>query len=449
LIMRFNLSLLVILATTTYSVAQPPPPPPGPGGSGPRPMQKIFPPTPGSPGGGMIILGLPDEQLIDDPRPFLAGMLAKPKSRDMDPKALKDLMDKLKKMPKDQQPDKAQLDEILKNPAFKDPKFLEQLEKMLRDPNFPKNIEGSLPEGAQLPEKGQGPELADKLKDLLESGKPGGGQPDVPDAGNPGKIDPSLPPPSTGPSPDAKNPYADSEWVKWMEKNFGDSPAAQDAVKDLLNSLQKGDMKGMFDDVPGLKNNGWKDFADWGKSNGLDMSKVRPPDVSTGKSGSIMSGGGGGSSSIGGGLGGGSGGGGAGLSLGGGGPALLVIAGIAGAFLLGLMLFRRWKIDQARRMAQGAGGPNGFDYDSIRTREELVRAFDHVSLNQIGEEARSWNHRVIADQFVEVKPAQAEPANELAGLYERARYAPLDEDLSTGDFADARRDLRAIAEIPA
>ena len=99
-------------------------------------------------------------------------------------------------------------------------------------------------------------------------------------------------------------------------------------------------------------------------------------------------------------------------------------------------------------MAQGAGGPGGIDFDAIRTREELVPAFDHVSLDQIGEEARSWNHRVIADQFAEVKPAQAAPANELAGLYERARYAPQDEDLSAGDFADARRDLRAIAGSP-
>jgi hypothetical protein len=79
----------------------------------------------------------------------------------------------------------------------------------------------------------------------------------------------------------------------------------------------------------------------------------------------------------------------------------------------------------------------------------LVRAFNHVSLDQIGEEARSWNHRVVADQFTEVRPEQAGPVTELAGLYERARYAPQDEDLSTGEFADARRDLRALAGSPA
>jgi len=115
---------------------------------------------------------------------------------------------------------------------------------------------------------------------------------------------------------------------------------------------------------------------------------------------------------------------------------------------LAILLLRKWKLNQAGRAAGLDAGKTGIDLDTIRTREELVRAFDHVSLDQIGEEARSWNHRVIADQIADTRPAQAEPAGELAGLYERARYAPLDEDLSPGEFADARRDLRVIAGVP-
>lgn len=386
------------------------------------------------------------DPMVEDPRPFLGRLFGKQPSKDLDPKVLKDLMDKLNQMPKDQQPDKAQIEELFKNnPAFKDPKFLEQLEKMLRDPDFPKNLEGNLPEGTPVPDKEQGPELAEKLKEVIESGKQGG-DPLDPKAINPPKIDPVDPSKLPSPTPDPKSPYADNEWVKWMEKNFQNSPAAQEAVKDFMKSLQKGEMKGMFDDVPGLKQDGWKDIADWGKSNGLDMGKIKPPDVSTGKTGPTLGGGGGGTS-----LGGGGGAslGGGGVGLAGGGPALLVIAGIAAAFLLALYLFRKWKANEAHRAAQAAAGALGIDFDSIRTREELVRAFDHVSLAQIGEEARSWNHRVIADQFAEVKPVVAEPATELAGLYERARYAPLDEDLSAGDFADARRDLRTISEAPA
>jgi hypothetical protein len=70
-----------------------------------------------------------------------------------------------------------------------------------------------------------------------------------------------------------------------------------------------------------------------------------------------------------------------------------------------------------------------------------------VSLDQMGEQARPWNHRVIADQIAEIRPAHAEPADQLAGLYERARYAPLDEDLTTNEFSEARRDLRVIAGV--
>jgi uncharacterized membrane protein YgcG len=395
----------------------------------------------------MPVKARPGDEEIEDIRPYLDGKMGKMTPKDIDPKVLRELMDKLNKMPKDQQPGRGQIEEMLKNnPAFKDPRFLEQLEKMLQDPNFPKNLEGKLPRDVPVPDKQQGADLADKLKDVIESGKQGG--PGGPKGMTPPKFDRNPPDPSATP-PAPKNPYADNEWVKWMEKTFGDSPAAQEAVKDLVTSLQKGELKGMFDDLPAeLKNSGWKDLADWGKSNGVDLSKVRPPDVSSGKGGSSWnSGGGGGASSWGGG--GGSAGGAGGVGLGGGGSALLVIAGVAGALFLALLLFRRWKFDQARRAAQGAGGPNGIDFDAIRTREELVRAFDHVSLDQIGEEARSWNHKVIADQFVETRPAQAAPATELAGLYERARYAPRDEDLSTGEFADARRDLRALSGGPA
>jgi hypothetical protein len=439
------LTLLAAVGVTASACGQPRPGQPAP----PPPVNppRIVDPERLGMRPGMIILKpRPVEEEIEDIRPFLEGKMGKVPPKDIDPKVLKELMDKLNKMPKDEQPDKAQIEEMLKNnPAFKDPRFLEQLEKMLQDPNFPKNLEGKLPRDVPVPDKQQGADLADKLKDVIESGKQGGQG--GPKGMTPPKFDRNPPDPSAAP-PAPKNPYADNEWVKWMEKTFGDSPAAQEAVKDLVTSMQKGELKGMFDDLPTeLKNSGWKDLADWGKSNGVDLSKVRPPDVSSGKGGSSWNSGGGGATSWGGG--GGSAGGAGGVGLGGGGSALLVIAGVAGALFLALLLFRRWKFDQARRAAQGAGGPNGIDFDAIRTREELVRAFDHVSLDQIGEEARSWNHRVVADQFAETKPDQAAPATELAGLYERARYAPQDEDLSTGEFADARRDLRALAGSPA
>jgi hypothetical protein len=389
-----------------------------------------------------VLAPIPGEPVVEDHRRWLTGQL-KQAPKNLDPKVLKDLLDELNKMPKDQQPDTTQIEKMLKeNPAFKDPEFLKQFEKMLKDPDFPKNMEGKLPKDTPVPDKDQGQELANKLKDVMESGKDKDGKPLFP---KDGILPKDGPDPTKAGLAGGNNPYEDNEWVKWAEKNFGDSPAAKDAIKDLVSSMQKGDLKGLFDDVPEFKDGTWKDFTEWGKSNGADFSKIKPPDISMGKSGPNFGGGGGsGSTYSGGGSSSGIGAGGIGLG-GGGGTALMVIAGIAAAIFIGLMLFRRWKVEQARREAMGLGGSAGIDLDLIRTREELVQAFDHVSLDQIGEEARPWNHRVIADEFADSKPALVAPATELANLYERARYAPLDEDLSAGEFADARRDLRAIA----
>jgi hypothetical protein len=433
---RFLLAAVTVVVTAELALGQPG------GGPGRRQLEPTEP------------LRLPGEPDVEDFRPYLEGKAPKTKAKDLDPQKLKELMEKLNKMPKDQQPDKAQIEQMLKNnPAFKDPEFLKQLEKMFQDPDFPKNLEGKLPKDVPVPNPEQGPDLKNKLQELVEQGKQQGPPKIVGEAGAVGGKDgPKLPDPAKLPNGSQPATNVDNEWVKWMEKNFGDSPAAQQAVKDLVDGLSKTDMKGMFDDVPELKNGAWKDIGDWGKSNGLDLGKIKPPDVSTGGGGS-SSGGGGGSGPIWGGGGGGSssGGGGSvgGVGLGGGGTALAIIAGIAAAAFLALLLFRRWKLEQARQAAHGATGGLGIDFDAIRTREELVQAFDHVSLDQMGEDARPWNHRVIADQLAEARPAQAAPANELAGLYERARYAPADEDLSAGEFADARRDLRVISGVPA
>src|SRR4051812_13419814 len=66
----------------------------------------------------------PGEPLVEDYRRWLTGQLKQP-PKNLDPKVLKELMDELNKMPKDKQPDKAQIEKMLKeNPAFKDPEFL-------------------------------------------------------------------------------------------------------------------------------------------------------------------------------------------------------------------------------------------------------------------------------------------------------------------------------------
>jgi hypothetical protein len=398
---------------------------------------------------------VPSEQQVEDVRPWLSGLTKKNPAKDLDPKMLKDLIDKVQKLPKDQKADPEQLNDLLdKNPQFKDPAFLEQLKKLAENKDFPANLGQKFPDEKLGPIE-NGPELKQDLENVIEAAKnqqpmiapkdvagpkPDGQNPDVPKDG----IDPTT----------SKPQATDNEWVKWMQKNFGDSQAADGAIKDMIAAMEKKGGKGMFDDIPEFKNGGWKDFDKWGKSNAGDLWKIKPPDTQMGGMSGPKFGGGGGSSwgGSGGGGGGGSswggGGGGAG-GLGGGASSLAVIAAIAGALLLAFLLFRKFKLNRDEKAMAAAGRPGAIDFDSIRSREQLVNVFNAVSLEQCGEDARNWNHRVIADRFKEVKPAVADPANEVAGLYERARYAPTDEDLSTGEFADARRDLRALAGVTA
>ena len=446
----FRASALISVGTLAclahWAIAQRPPPPPPPSiirpvpGPNGRPLGPNERPAP--PGKG--------EPEVDDVRPWIeGGLVPRPKSKDIDPELLKKLM---KDLPKDQA-NKQQIEEFLKqHPEFlKDPDFLKQLDQMSKSPDFPQNVEGKLPP-EDRPPIGNKEAFEENLKNVIEAGQ----KPPMWPEGGP-KINPPDPTSTPNVSDPTKLPeasqanYADNEWVKWMQKNFGESEAGKSAIKDLMSALEKKDTKGMFDNIPEFKNGGWKDFDKWGKSNAGDLWKIKPPEmggtkITPPKMGGDGSGGG---SSIGGG-GGGSGGGSSigGGGLGGGGSALFaIIAGIAGAIFLIALFVRKWKLKQAENASAAHPFRNGVDFDSIRTREQLVHAFDHVSLDQMGEDARTWNHRVIADQFAETRPAHAEPAEQVAALYERARYAPLDEDLSAGEFSDARRDLRVIAGV--
>ncbi|HJZ89684.1 MAG TPA: DUF4129 domain-containing protein [Gemmataceae bacterium] len=397
-------------------------------------------------------LAPPEAMKVDDVREFLASRRPGIKPQDIDPELLKKLMETMgKEMPRDQKVDPKQVEKMLQeDKRFKDPAFLKQLEKLLESKDFPKNIEGKLPKDDPRPPAIDDPKLGEKMKQVIENGQKGGGPPVMPkgDAQDPNINPQAVKPPEPNPDDRAR----ENEWVQWLDKHFKDSPAADAAMKDLINAVNKQDSAGMFDRIPEFRDGAWKDMDGWGKVNPGDYWKIKPPNISgTGISPPKIDGGGSGGGNGGGGGGGGSGiGGGGGAGLGGGGMSLAVIAGIAAAVFLAILVFRRWKLIQAERAAAQAHGiPGGIDFDAIRTREQLVRAFDTVSLDQCGDEARSWNHRVIADQLGETRPAVADPAIELAGLYERARYAPLDEDLAPGEFADARRDLRVVAGVAA
>jgi hypothetical protein len=131
---------------------------------------------------------------------------------------------------------------------------------------------------------------------------------------------------------------------------------------------------------------------------------------------------------------------------------------------LGLILWKFW----TRSAGDGGGGAEGWQLgpwpvppNAVRTRAELIRAFEYLSVLRLGPAARHWHHWAIASALGRFSPntppssrrgeAFAElrrSAEQLALLYERARYAPPDEPLPEAVMATARRDLCVLAGVP-
>lgn len=120
--------------------------------------------------------------------------------------------------------------------------------------------------------------------------------------------------------------------------------------------------------------------------------------------------------------------------------------------LVGVLVWRlaarsRWR----RRVAPNVGwapGPWPVDPDRVATRAELVQAFEHLALLLLGRAARAWNHRDIAAGMpVGADAGKRLAANELATLYEQARYAPAHEPLAGPELVVARRHLCLLAGV--
>jgi hypothetical protein len=110
-----------------------------------------------------------------------------------------------------------------------------------------------------------------------------------------------------------------------------------------------------------------------------------------------------------------------------------------------------WKLLTERRAALAASGlsawrlgPWPVDPAQVSTREELIRAFEYLSLLRFGRAARSWNHRAIEKRL---SAQSQEAAQHLAILYERARYAPPADPLAEDEVREARRDLCLLAGV--
>lgn len=96
-------------------------------------------------------------------------------------------------------------------------------------------------------------------------------------------------------------------------------------------------------------------------------------------------------------------------------------------------------------------GPWPIRPEDVRSREDLVQAFEYLSLLRLGFSAQNWNHHQIADALAldRGESELARAAQSLAGTYEQARYAPPQQTLSAADLSAARHDLCLLAGVAA
>ena len=132
-------------------------------------------------------------------------------------------------------------------------------------------------------------------------------------------------------------------------------------------------------------------------------------------------------------------------------PWLLVL--ILVALVAAVLVWWKWDtLVPPNRTTVGADGPGEWPIDprQINTREDVVKAFEFLSVLICGPEAKTWTHSTIADELTALAATHGETALKLARLYELARYAPLDEPLTRVELLEARRlvcDLAGMDEV--
>jgi hypothetical protein len=230
---------------------------------------------------------------------------------------------------------------------------------------------------------------------------------------------------------------------------LNESEALQGMVNDLTTSYFNNEGGENSLDTLGLadKVGNWADAASGGASflekglsgfKGIKLPSLHLPNLSLGNlpTPSFGAGGGGGGE-------------------GAGGLARVLVLG-AVVVLLGLIV---WQVLARLGIGPGAAavgggwrlGPWPVNPAFIGTREELIMAFEFLSLLLLGPAARTWNHRDIATGMGATAPGatpeKQAAADRLADLYEAARYAPEREPLTGEALAEARRNLCFLAGV--
>jgi hypothetical protein len=127
-------------------------------------------------------------------------------------------------------------------------------------------------------------------------------------------------------------------------------------------------------------------------------------------------------------------------------PFVILAVAIAAVFII--LALKNLKEREARVAFATEGlGPWPVDPRAINTREDVVKAFEYLSVLICGPSAKTWTHGTIADALSDLATTHGETAVMLARLYELARYAPLDEPLTHDELIEARKLVCALAGV--
>jgi len=84
----------------------------------------------------------------------------------------------------------------------------------------------------------------------------------------------------------------------------------------------------------------------------------------------------------------------------------------------------------------------------IRTRQDIVRAFHQLAKRCSRSVRPWWNHLQLATELSRVIPDRQQTVSELAAVYERARYQPVDHELTPAELSAAQLAIRRCATTP-
>ena len=117
----------------------------------------------------------------------------------------------------------------------------------------------------------------------------------------------------------------------------------------------------------------------------------------------------------------------------------LLVLGVAIA--IGYVALRyQVRSEQIRRETEEA--KLATDIDAIRTRDDVVRAFHAMTKQRFQSAQLWWTNRFITEKFELSLPEHSSPIRTLSGIYEQARYFPMDHQLSSDQINDAKLALK-------